>query len=267
MIRISAETENRPTDWRGQYASLAFAKFCATCISFLRLIPNSTFYAATKNIQLWDLSSAASLCRNLIETYYVLVYLSSASAHNDESTFQQALWEYHAAFERHEMARILLPDSRKLPELAANMIECRAKLKESAHFQRLSARHQENLLAGKDFKLPSNIELCRMAGISENYHRGRYKYCSTFAHTAPFSISQLDCFRAGAPDSEQVLSALIGTATGYAALIIRDFIRLCPDQEDKLPSEVRKQISIWQDTLTWEKSPWFHGQSNAGANL
>ena len=258
MMRISAETEGRPADWRMQHLSLVFSKFCATCISFLRLMPRSSFYAPSKGIQLWDLSSAASLCRNLIEAYYILVYVSSKPIDEESGQFREVLWEYHAAFERHEMLRVALPDSKRLPEISAVLEKHKIKLRGMRQFQCLSFGHQKALLDGKDFKLSSNIELTRAAGISENYYRARYRYCSTFAHTSPFSISQLNSFRAGAAESERVLATLVGTATGYTALAIRDFVRLVPDQESKLDAKITRCISIWQETLKWEKSDSFN---------
>lgn len=253
VIKLSAETQGRPTDWRGERVSWVFAKFAATCISFLRLIPSSTFYTPAKNLLLWDLSSAASLCRNLIEAYYVLVYVGSDSPDQKNREFREALWEFHAAFERHEMLRIALPSSKRLPEAAAPLATCRKRLEQSQAFQNLSPGHQKKLLDGDSFRLPSNIELSRIAGISENYYRAQYKYCSTFAHSSPFSISQMSAFRAGSPEAEQVLQRLIGLATGYAALAIRDFTRMFPDWEPTLPPEVRDCILIWQDTFKWEK--------------
>jgi uncharacterized protein DUF5677 len=258
MMRISAETEGRPADWRMQHLSLVFAKLCATCISFLRLMPRSSFYAPSKDIQLWDLSSAASLCRSLIEAYYILVYVGSKSVDEESDQFCEALWEYHAAFERHEMLRVALPDSKRLPETLAILEKRRMKLQGMRPFQSLSPGHQKALLDGKDFKLSSNIELTRAAGISENYYRARYRYCSTFAHSSPFSISQLNSFRAGVPESERLLATLVGTATGYTALAIRDFVRLVPDQEAKLDAKITECISIWEETLKWEKSDWFN---------
>ena len=258
MMGISIETEGRPADWRIQQSSLVFAKCCATCISFLRLIPNSDFYAPSKNIQLWDLSSAASLCRNLIEAYYILVYVGSESIDKELGEFREALWEYHTAFERHEMLRVALPNSKRLSETLAALEKAHALLQEMRKFQSLSPGHQKRLLEGKDFKLSSNIELTRIAGISEKYYRARYRYCSTFAHTSPFSISQLSFFRAGAVESERILSTLVGTATGYTALATRDFVRLVPDQEVKLDAKIKECIAVWQETLKWEKSDWFN---------
>lgn len=260
MIEISMATQGRTTDWRGLQTSLVFAKLCATCISFLRLIPSSTFYTPAKTLQLWDLSSAAALCRCLIESYYVLVYLRVRPADKVDAEFQRLLWEFHEAYERHKMTLRVLPDSPKLPQLQARVNDCRTSLESSACFQRLSERHQQKILKGKQFKLASGIELSRVAGVSQNYYAGRYKYCSAFAHTAPFSISQLDAFRAGTPASEDILNALVGTATGYTALAVRDFTGLFPDQAATLSADDRQLINVWEETFRWEKSEWFNVQ-------
>ena len=258
VMQISAGTQGRPTNWRGQQASLLFAKLGATCVSFLRVIPGSRFYAAADKMYLWDLSAAASLCRNLIEAYYVLFYLNTEPADEEEREFQEALWEFHASSERHEMFLAALPASTKLPSVAASLVKKRERLEKSSMFQKQSPQHQKLLLTGKRFKLPDNIELSRAAGISENYFRSQYKYCCTFAHSSPFSISQLDSLRAGTPEAEQLFRMLVNLATGYTAFAIRDFTEKYPDQQAKLSDRVQKCIAIWADTLTWEKSSSFN---------
>jgi hypothetical protein len=256
-IQISGSTQDRPTDWFGQQASIVFGKSVITCISFLRLIPQSSFYATTKNLHLWDLSSAASLCRNLIESYYVQFYVSSFLASEEERLFRRALWEYHCAFERHEMLRSGLPKSKRLPDVAASLAKHRLTLEQTTQFQGLSAGHQKKLLAGSKFKLDSSIELSRAAGISEYYYSAQYKYCSAFAHSAPFSISQMDAFRAGTPEAARVLGVLVSLATGYSALAVRDFIRLFPDQEISVPPDIKECIAEWEEIFKWKKQPWF----------
>lgn len=255
-IHVSMNTQGRPTDWRGAKASVLFAKLCMTCIGFLRFIPNSSFYVPAKSLPLLDLSSAASLCRNLIEAYYVLLYVSATPQDEEDCEFRQALWDYHTEFERYEMLRVALPSSKTLPKAVALLAQCRTRLEKSPVFQRLSKGHQAKLLEGDSFKLSSSIELSRAAGISEKYYRAQYKYCSTFAHSSPYSISQMESL-ADAPDTEHVWGMLVNIATGYTALAIRDFIRLFPDQEDKLPDTVKESISLWEDMFKWEKLPWF----------
>jgi hypothetical protein len=230
----------------------------ATCVSFLRVIPGSRLYTPASDLRLWDLSAAASLCRNLIEAYYVLLYINSDPADEADREFQEALWEYHAAFECHEMLSVALPNSTKLPGAAALLGKRRQQLEQCLVFQRQSLPHRKMLLAGKKFKLPDNIELSKAAGISEIYFRSQYKYCCTFAHSSPFSISQLDSFRAGTPEAERLLGMLVDLATGYTAIAIRDYSRRFPDQRDLLPANVRECIQIWEETFKWENNPWFN---------
>lgn len=259
IMHISNGTMGRPTDWRGQQASLVFAKVGLTALTFLRLIPGSGYYGPAGEWAVWDLSAAASQCRNLIEAYHLLCYLAHEPTTDTEKDFRQRLWEYHEEFERYEMLKAGVPDSRHLPKVAQELATRRTRLEASPVFQSLSAGHRQRLLEGRDFKLEGPIELSRQAGVSENYYRSNYKYCSTFAHSAPFSIAQLDQFKAGSPTAQQILGSLVNHACGYCSLAIRDFITLFPDQAPLLDEEIHTIIRFWEDLLRWEKSPYFGG--------
>jgi hypothetical protein len=261
LVNVSTETMGRNTDWRGHQASLAFAKVGITCMTFLRLIPGSSYYGPANLWAVWDLSAAASQARNLIEAYHLLCHLAQEPATEAERMFRQWLWEYHEEFERHEMLRAGVPDSVHLTRLAAKVATRRARLEGSPVFQALSPGNQQRLLAAKDFKLDGPIELSRAAGVSENYYRSNYKYCSAFAHSAPFSISQLDSFKAGSPEADDILGRLVSLACGYAALAIRDFVALFPDQVTTLDQPTKDAIVLWEDLLRWEKSPYFKSTS------
>ena len=100
--------------------------------------------------------------------------------------------------------------------------------------------------------LLSNIDLSKSAGINADYYRSQYRYCSAFAHSAPFSISQMDSFRYGTLEAEGLFRMLTSVATGYSAFAVRDFARLFPDQEADLSPEVRKCILEWEDIFKWE---------------
>ena len=94
-MTLSSKTAGRSgVSWREQQASLIFAKLCITCISFLKLIPKSSFFTATKGLNIWDLSSAASLARNIIESYCVLYYVGIDKPSDSEIEFRELLWEY-----------------------------------------------------------------------------------------------------------------------------------------------------------------------------
>lgn len=260
ITQISGATHGRPTDWRGEQASLAFAKFGITCITFLRLIPGSKYYGPANRFAVWDLSSAASLCRNMIEAYHLLVYLVKEPTDEPTKEFRQVLWEYHEQHERHAMMQAGVPDSKHLAPLAAELAARRQRLEANSVFQKLAPKIKESLTNAKKFKLESHADLTRRAGISEKYFRAEYKYCSAFSHSAPFSISQLGAFTAGSPDAIPILRSLVNVATGYAAMALRDSLTLFPDQQGSVPPEVQETVEQWEGILKWEKSPWFAPQ-------
>lgn len=264
LIDVSMGTMGRETDWRGQQASLAFAKVSVTCMTFLRLIPGSSYYGPANQWAVWDLSAAASQARNLIEAYHLLCYLVHEPQEEPKKQFRQLLWEYHEEFERHAMLQAAVPDSRNLPQVAQEVAARQARLEGSPIFQALSPGNRQRLLEGRDFKLDGPIELSRKAGVSEYYYRSNYKYCSAFAHSAPFSISQLDAFKAGSPKAKEVMGTLVSLAAGYAALAIRDFATLFPDQLVALDEKTKDAIAFWESLLQWEKSPHFKGTASNG---
>jgi hypothetical protein len=126
---------------------------------------------------------------------------------------------YHEEYEHHAMLRISLPQTKSLPAVTANLQAARRRLEASAVFKALSAGQRQELLDARRFRLESAIELSRQAGISEKYYRAQYKSCSAFAHSAPFPVSQLDQFRAGADSAKSVIGTLAVLALAYYAVI------------------------------------------------
>lgn len=258
-IALSEKIQGRKTDWRGETASLIFAKIAMACVSFLKLTPASEFCAARKGMIPWDISSASSIGRNIMEAYHSLVYVLDEPENEDERIFRRLLWEYHCDFERYEMIRIGIPDSKFLPELKESLKNAANSLRSTPHFQGLSEGFRAKLIDGKDFKTLGPVELSRKAGISELYYRSQYKYCSAFAHTAPYSISQLSAFEVGMPEGETIFRVSVERVTGYMALTIRDVAREF-ESFDSLPDSLKDCIMTWEGTLGWEAEEWFKEQ-------
>jgi hypothetical protein len=214
--------------------------------------PKSRYYRKVPP-DLWDLPSAATLCRNLIESFYVLAYLVETPADHEQRDFQKALWDYHAAFERHELLRVGVPDSKGLPDMRADHESARIALEALPRFQQLSERHRTQLLKGKAFMLPSKVDLSRAQGIGEKFFRFHYRHCSTYAHTSPYSVSRLGSLTAGGEKAEGAFRIVAGAATAYAALAIREFLRICPDQQDSLSIEIKEAVALSEGMLrNWD---------------
>lgn len=264
ISEISGKTHGRDATWREVQASLVFAKLGITTMTLLKCIPGSPYYAPAGKYAIWDLSSVVSLSRTLTETYYVLCYLSHKPTEQSEQEFQQLLWVYHEQFERYEMVATTIPDSKYLPSLRAELEERRKRLEQSPPFLRLSSKFQMKILdEGKAFKLPSSIELSKLVSISEAYYRGQYKYCSAYAHCAPFSISQLDKLRADSPEATELFKFPMRMALGYSALAIREFTAMFPDVKSNLDPRTLKLIDFWSEILKWDNQPGFRETEKA----
>ncbi len=257
IMQLSQATHGRDTDWRGEQASLAFGKIGVTALTFLRVVPGSPYFGPVGRYAVWDLSAIVSLCRCLIESYYVLCYLRNEPADPAQKLFRQWLWEYHEEFERHEMLRLMFPMSPNLPPMEQELKGRRARLEASQVFQSLTPGHRRELIVGRNFKLESAVDLSRQAGISEKYYRAQYKYCSTFIHGAPFAFSQLNAFRAGSAESSGVLKMPVSLATAYSALAARDFLAMFPDVAGLLSDRSRQLIGFWEEIVKWENSVGF----------
>lgn len=259
MTGLSKRTTGMPTTWRLEQSSIVFGKIGITCWTFLRTVPGSSFFGPSKGMAVWDISAAASLCRNFVEAYLLLCYLVHEPTDAAQREFQQLLWDYHREMERHKMLRLGVPDSRHLADVAKTVAALRAKLESTVAFRSLSAKRQSNLLKGEDFKLDGPIDLCGKAGVSEAYYRSNYKYCSAYTHSAPFALSQLRDFEAGTAGAEQLMKTLVGIMCGYSALAIRDFAALFPLEMLNLTPKVRHVIAVWEEIVRWEKSGYFGG--------
>jgi hypothetical protein len=257
---LSINSQDKTTDWRGHKTSIVFGKVAATCATFLKLIPGSPSFTPFKRYALWDLASAASLCRNLVEAYYVLAYLCREPESSEEAHFQERLWDYHEIFQRQKMLQAVSPSSAHLPKLESTLNAKKDKLVCTSKWEQLSNGRQKELLKGKDFTLLSQQEIAREAGISVNYHRGVYGFCSAHTHCAPFSVSQLNEFQAGNVESERVIGTLVEYTTGFTALAIRDFTSLFLDPKPEIPESIQEIVQFWQDIVMWDQSPFYPGE-------
>lgn len=254
-MRISAETQGQKVDyWEHEIASIVFAKICASTLAALRQVPKSRYYAKSGGIKIWDLSSLASLVRNLIEAYYTLYYLLHDDCGDQERSFRRLLWEFHESFERWKCLSKAIPESVYLPKIKTDFESLKDRLKKNSYLKGLSDGQQRKILSGSSYRLRSNVDLSDSCGVSSDYYRAQYKYCSSFAHTSPFSISALSCFRAGDSDSERIMGTIVQLATGYLSLSIRDFVDVFKVSDATITETASDTIKTWQEILKWNIS-------------
>lgn len=254
-ISLAFRTEGRPAlNWQVVEGSSIFARNCLTCISLLRLIPISSFYRPLENLDAWDLPSAASLVRNIIETYHVFFYITE-NVSDEESEARKALWRLHETAERLKALQLGVPSSRGIHDLTKEYAKRKNGLEASPFFQALPKKQCVNLLDGRESKFLTQREIAQRAGVSPRYLATCYKYCSNFTHTSPMAVAMMNAFRAGTPEGRQRFKYVSEIGAAFMALTIRDFVRLVPNEHDNIEPKIWDAIYIWEGVLRdWEKN-------------
>ncbi len=256
-IALSKQTAGIETDsWHNIEASIIYAKIVISYLSVLRFIPKSKYYGPIGEFEVWDLSSPASITRSIIEAYFCLFYISVEDVSNEEKEKRKLLWLYHEKNERLKMLKTALPHSKYIGEIYDDKERHKNKLVTQAWFQKLKPGRQKELLNKDVSKLDGNIEICIKAGINESYYRSIFKYLSSFAHTSPLSISQLDSMKINKNEGKFLFGHIANIASGFSAIALGDFTKLFPEQS-LYNSKITEYISIWKEVMQWEGSEYF----------
>jgi len=248
----------QPTNtWEQKTATIIFGKETTTCLSQLRLIPTSKYYSVSSETPVWDLSSTASLTRNIIETYLLFFYLAAEPCSADERHFRTLLWRFHDFSDRLKVMNLALPPSQNEPDPREDWDQCREQLDECPRFQALANPLKIKIFGGHFFKLISNVQIAGRAGLSDRYYHSAMRYCSYFADSSPYSISQMDTYQSGTSEGDRMFKYLTYLTAGFMALGLRDYLHLFPEKENLLPDAARRAMGFWETVLKSEKLPWF----------
>ncbi len=248
LLVISKETTGRETTWFGETASIIFSKIGLTTLSLLRLVPESKFYA-THGFQAWDISSTASLCRTIIDSYLMLFYIGIDAENQGEQELRKGYWEYHRHLESYRMIRENNPDSPRVEIEQQYYEKSKTSLQSLFEFKHLPLKRQKHLLKGKSPKVSSDEELCKRAGISKNYFKPTFKYLSNHTHTSPFSIEKMDLSAMNTDEAVGAFDLICTHALAFNALAIRDFLVMFPDQKKNISPRTIELIDRWPEIV------------------
>lgn len=246
----SERTDERLGTWFECEACTVLSKIGITAVSTLYLIPGSSLFKEG----FWDISSLGTLCRSIVEAYFVLRYIAVEHPENEERSFRRALWLFKMEDERLRMLQSTTPKSPSIPKVVDLKNSLKTEIQSSAIFANLSEKRQTRFLKGKNFMTKSNIDLCKDAGINPDLYRGIYKYLSSFTHASPFGLSTLYHHKAGDENTIESISLMVNVASGFLALTLRDFAMVFPDQKKLIPNAIANQIQKWESTFTGDIS-------------
>lgn len=246
-LKISNATDSRPiTPGREELPTLIFAKQVAHGVAVLKLLPT----LEKGKTELRDVSSVFCLARCMLETYYAFHHICIESVSPEELEFRYALWEYHSKVEFLKMVESLNSNDPDIPEQKKVIEILKQKLLSSSFFKTLPKSQKKTLPDGKQGFYLTTEEIARRAGIPENYHKGVYHFLSNYTNTLGFSVRQLKNFQAGDPKSLGLLQTALVYSTIFLVFSIRDFLKLFPEQNEKMDAKTFEIIKKWEETFS-----------------
>ncbi len=178
-----------------------------------------------------DVSSVASLCRNLIEASNRLYYFAIEPASEEETKMRLKIHEYHAVSGHTAIMKFLNLDEQLRKELDREVAELKVELEELGQFQKLPANVKKRIFEGKQGEALSQPEIAKRRGRDEGAFRADYKYLSSHIHSDAFSLLDLEMGKAGGPMTDETRERLVAMAREAAnslALTLLDMSRLFP---------------------------------------
>ena len=252
----------RGVERRLEYASHVFVAVCLTADGILRLHPESGFYCAAGNEDVWHATAIAALSRVLMEACANLHYFALEEADADEREFRFLLADLHSESERLKWIKCLREERRRpqrrsgeeetasvftsspeherrvnaLPKTIEKLSE---KLRSNDFCKRLCPSCRRKWLRGKQGFFHTRKQRAEQAGIARVCYEAEYGHQSAYVHTGPLAVEQIAAFRADDLEARALLiDAPIRSCCGYLALAVRHFLTLFPDIEEALPPEV-----------------------------
>jgi Family of unknown function (DUF5677) len=194
----------------------------------------------------WDIASLATLVRSVIDSYYVFFYLTIDECSEDEVDFRYFLWNYHAEKQRIDMLKRMKSENPIIDQILKNIENLKSNLLSNKFYNSLGTDTKKKIRKGKIGILLTNTELSKRAGIDPDYYKSTFNYLSAYVHGFPFASTQLAAFRAGSEESLELIKVIIDYCTGYISVAIRDFIKLLPEQSDKIDKKTKFLVEMWE---------------------
>ncbi|GGG86228.1 hypothetical protein [Paenibacillus radicis (ex Gao et al. 2016)] len=174
------------TSLRTYYAQLVFEKSLLNAISISKLIPSNNDEERYKYL---DVSSIASLTRNLIEIHHVFNYFCERNITEEEFNFRMYLASYHSSMTQDRIIdRLGIPPKNGL--FSTDFVQSTIKLylESSTVFSTLSEVQKREILKGKHAFLFERISKS-ITPITKKQESGVYNLLSNSVHSYPFGLN------------------------------------------------------------------------------
>lgn len=230
------------------YAEALFTKLICHAVSLRKLSPSLT---EDKTSELWDLSSASTVARSLIETYDALSYIGAHKADAAEREFRLILWDLHDQKRRLAMLLKIGSEDPRVDGIRHRTLDVSATLIAHPFYRTTSKKFQVDVSKGNvpPFHL-SQEERNQASGIDHDYYSTATIFLSQYVHSFPFSLHQLMNFRAGQEDAIRLSSMPLQYSMPFLAKATSDMLTICPEATAVSNPKVDRILSTWHEVAT-----------------
>lgn len=207
---ISLNQHGIDADGRGLRGTKIFTRQTVVGLSLQRILPRPSAMTHHKDA-FWDISSIASLSRNIIEGYLSLYYFGTETVATEDAELRFFMAQLHRNVEWYEIRRLTNPKDPVLKKFEAVISEEKARIKVHPYLTSLTEVQRGRAIRGLEMyktkaDFESELDVCN--GLRRNY-----RLLSNLVHPLPISIERIDHDRGrgtgGDPDVSYCVMCLV----------------------------------------------------------
>ena len=236
--RISDDLVSR-VDRNANYPEIIlFSKFVLTALSLYRLLPEGKEPQKNKPA---DISSIATLGRNLIEIYNLYFYLCLDEISDIEADFRRHVSFYHYLHEHHRVGEKMDVSSEELGLNEKNVLQqYRREVEDHPFFQNLERKVQRQVLSGEKMAYQGRVEITKKYCKSFKLLDALYKVMSNHVHSGVFGLILSfdgESFGCDNVENRDKISSILYLVNYYVGIALCSVITIYPETEKHSPKE------------------------------
>ncbi len=186
---ISLNQHGIQTDGRGLRAMKLFTRQTLTGLSLHKLLPRPNKNNSIDE-DIWDVSSIASLTRNLVEGYLSLYYFGIEKISISEAQLRFFILQLHKNVEWYNIRKDVNLGENELEEFENRIIEQKKLIENHPYLLKLSTIQRKRAIQGIEmYKTKYDFE--KEIFFCQNLRKD-YKHLSNLVHPLPLSIERID---------------------------------------------------------------------------
>lgn len=186
---ISWNQHGIDADGRGLRGTKIFTRQTVVGLSLQRILPRPSSMTHHESV-FWDVSSIASLSRNLMEGYLSLYYFGIEKVSADEAELRFFIAQLHRNVEWYEIRKLTDSKDTGLKEFENGISEQKARIRAHPYLSSLTEIQRKRALRGLEmYKSKADFE--NELDVCKDLRRN-YRHLSNLVHPLPMSIERID---------------------------------------------------------------------------